>query len=319
MQLCGAKTRAGTPCKHEAGWGTQYSGVWRCKMHGGSEPHARVNGMVELARRERTALGAPMDIEPQDGILECIRIAAGEVREASDRIPDLAPEDIETLATWSTIRHEAMESIHRLLLRRPKGWPGGASGQNRRTAGDADRSRRTPERREQVRTTTDYLIDSVLVLLVLLQIRERTLTTKTLIRPLLIVGIAVANYLRGVPTAGNDLVLVAILAIVGGAIGLASAQTVIMRGGPDGEVLARAGWASAFFWVLGMGSRFAFIFWITHSGAASIADFSVQHAITGSAWTVALLAMAVCEVVARSALMAARRRRLHGRRAFEFA
>ncbi|MGO9753157.1 MAG: hypothetical protein ACLP22_16935 [Solirubrobacteraceae bacterium] len=101
--------------------------------------------------------------------------------------------------------------------------------------------------------------------------------------------------------------------------GLASAQTVIMRGGPDGEVLARAGWASAFFWVLGMGSRFAFIFWITHSGAASIADFSVQHAITGSAWTVALLAMAVCEVVARSALMAARRQRLHGRRAFEFA
>ncbi len=67
-------------------------------------------------------------------------------------------------------------------------------------------------------TTTDYLIDSVLVLLVLLQIKERTLTTKTLIRPLLIVGIAVANYLRGVPTAGNDLVLVAILAIVGGAM-----------------------------------------------------------------------------------------------------
>jgi len=63
----------------------------------------------------------------------------------------------------------------------------------------------------------------------------------------LIVGIAVANYLRGVPTPGNDLVLVAILAMVGGAIGLASAQTVIMRGGPDGEVLARAGWASAFF------------------------------------------------------------------------
>jgi len=51
-------------------------------------------------------------------------------------------------------------------------------------------------------------------------------------------------------------------------------------------VLARSGWASAFFWVLRMGSRFAFIFWITHSGAASIADFSVQHAITGSAWTV---------------------------------
>jgi hypothetical protein len=132
-------------------------------------------------------------------------------------------------------------------------------------------------------TTTDYLIDSVLVLLVLFQIKERSLTTKTLVRPLVIVGIAVANYLHGIPTAGNDLVLVAILALVGIAIGLASAETVLMRVGGDGDVLARAGWASGFFWVLGMGSRFAFIVWITHSGDSSIAHFSAQHTITASA------------------------------------
>ena len=36
---------------------------------------------------------------------------------------------------------------------------------------------------------TDYLIDSALVLLVLLQIKERTLTTQTIVRPLIIVGI----------------------------------------------------------------------------------------------------------------------------------
>jgi len=168
-------------------------------------------------------------------------------------------------------------------------------------------------------TTTDYLIDSTLVLLVLLQIKERNLTTKTLIRPLVIVAIAAANYVHGIPTAGNDLVLIAILAITGGAIGLASAQTVIMRVGTGGEVLARAGWASAFFWVLGMGSRFGFIFWITHSGSSTLGQFSVQHAITGSAWTVALLAMAVCEVASRSALMAARRERLRGTRAFQLA
>ena len=94
-------------------------------------------------------------------------------------------------------------------------------------------------------TTTDYLIDSLLVLLVLLQIKERTLTTQTLVRPLVIVGVAVANYLHGIPTAGNDLVLVTILALLGSAIGLASAQTVLMRVGTDGDVLARAGWASA--------------------------------------------------------------------------
>ncbi|MHB1836930.1 MAG: hypothetical protein ACYCXW_18430, partial [Solirubrobacteraceae bacterium] len=68
-------------------------------------------------------------------------------------------------------------------------------------------------------TITDYILDSALVLLVLLQIKERPLTNKSLLRPLLIVGIAAAIYLNGVPTAGNDLVLVGLLALIGGVIG----------------------------------------------------------------------------------------------------
>ena len=48
-----------------------------------------------------------------------------------------------------------------------------------------------------------------------------------------------------------------------------------MRRGADGEVLARAGWASAFFWVLGMGSRFAFLVWISHGG--SLVDRQLQR------------------------------------------
>lgn len=162
-------------------------------------------------------------------------------------------------------------------------------------------------------TSSDYLIDSALVLLVLMQIKERRLTTKTLIRPLVILGIAVANYLHGIPTAGNDLVLVGVLSIVGLVIGVASGQTLIMRPGRSGEVLARAGWASAFLWVLGMGSRFGFAVWSSHGGMSSIAHFSVQHSITsGEAWTVALLAMAVFEIVGRTALVAARRQRMQG-------
>jgi hypothetical protein len=158
---------------------------------------------------------------------------------------------------------------------------------------------------------TDYLMDSTLVLLVLFQIKERPLTTKTLLRPVIIVGIAVASYLNGIPTAGNDLVLLAVLALLGLAIGVASGQTVLMRRGQTGEVLARSGWASGFFWVLGMGSRFAFLVWTTHGGAHTIAQFSAQHSITSSeAWTVALLAMAVFEVCGRSLVQAARRHRL---------
>ncbi len=160
---------------------------------------------------------------------------------------------------------------------------------------------------------TDYLIDSALVLLVLLQIKERPLTTKALIRPMIIVGVAVLNYLHGIPTAGNDLVLIGVLATLGLLIGTASGQTVLMRRGADGEVLARARWMSGFFWVLGMGSRFAFLIWINNGGAATIGHFSAQHSITsGEAWTVALLAMAVFEVCGRSLLLSTRRQRIQG-------
>lgn len=34
-KYCGAKTRAGTPCKRPAGWGTNHVGTGRCKLHGG--------------------------------------------------------------------------------------------------------------------------------------------------------------------------------------------------------------------------------------------------------------------------------------------
>lgn len=155
---------------------------------------------------------------------------------------------------------------------------------------------------------TDYILDSALVLLVLLQIKERPLTDRSLLRPLVIVGVAAAIYLDGIPTAGNDLALVGLLAVTGGAIGIASGATVWLRQGRDGLVLARAGLAAAFLWVLGMGSRFAFAFWATHGGGSAIGSFSAHHAITGSeAWTAALLMMAVFEVCGRTLVLWLRR------------
>ncbi|MGH2874518.1 MAG: hypothetical protein ACRDL5_18920 [Solirubrobacteraceae bacterium] len=155
---------------------------------------------------------------------------------------------------------------------------------------------------------TDYILDSVLVLLVLLQIKERPLTDRSLLRPLVIVGIAVVVYMNGLPTAGNNLVLIGLLAAFGAAIGIASGVTVRLRPGRNGQVLARAGWAAAFLWVLGMGSRFAFAFWATHGGSSAIGQFSVQHAISGGqAWTAALLMMALLEVCGRTLALVIRR------------
>ena len=62
-----------------------------------------------------------------------------------------------------------------------------------------------------------------------------------------------------------------------------------------------------------MGSRFAFLVWITHGGSPTIAHFSAQNSITsGAAWTAALLGMAVFEVLGRSLTMALRRQQLIG-------
>ena len=41
MNICGAKTRGGTPCKLRAGQGTDHFGTGRCKFHGGASKGAK--------------------------------------------------------------------------------------------------------------------------------------------------------------------------------------------------------------------------------------------------------------------------------------
>jgi carotenoid cleavage dioxygenase-like enzyme len=75
-----------------------------------------------------------------------------------------------------------------------------------------------------------------------------------------------------------------------------------------GRLMARAGALSVVAWVLGMGSRFAFAYYAYHSGGPAIARFSASHHITGAQiWTTALVAMAFGQVLARVAVLQARR------------
>jgi hypothetical protein len=168
---------------------------------------------------------------------------------------------------------------------------------------------------------TTYIIDSALVLLVIIQMKERVLTNRALLRPVVILTIAVASYFKAFPTAGNDVPLILAVSAIGVVLGLASGATVIMGRNPEGQVTARAGLASAAFWVLGMGSRFAFAVWAASgSGSAHLASFSGQHHITSAeAFTVALLGMAVGEVLCRSLIMVLRRSQLRDQRALVLA
>jgi hypothetical protein len=90
---CGADTKAGGKCRKPAGWGTGHVGAGACRLHLGSTSNHELSGQVMLARREQAVMGMPLAIEPQGAILECIRIAAGEVAYASERIAALDAED----------------------------------------------------------------------------------------------------------------------------------------------------------------------------------------------------------------------------------
>jgi hypothetical protein len=74
-------------------------------------------------------------------------------------------------------------------------------------------------------TSADYTIDWALILVVLIQLKERRLTVAPLIRPFVIAGIAVLVYLRGIPTAGHDLLFLALAAVAALLIGTLPDQT----------------------------------------------------------------------------------------------
>src|SRR3984957_18273266 len=117
---------------------------------------------------------------------------------------------------------------------------------------------------------SDYLINAVLVLLVLRQVRETRLTWQILLLPVLIVIGAACYYLRSVPTAGNDLLLDVTLAAAGATLGGLCALFTRLRRGAAGTPLGRAGWVAAIFWVVGIGARMGFAYAAGHWGGPAI-------------------------------------------------
>jgi hypothetical protein len=160
-------------------------------------------------------------------------------------------------------------------------------------------------------SATDYIINAILVLLVLRQIRESRLDLVSLVLPVVLVGAAAAYYLHSVPTAGNDIALDLTLAAAGAILGVACALTTRMRRGADAVALARAGVVAAILWIVGIGARMGFALYSSHGGGPAIARFSIAHDITSSAaWVAALVMMALAEVIARLVTLRVRALRL---------
>lgn len=149
-------------------------------------------------------------------------------------------------------------------------------------------------------TTTDWIIDIALVLIVFRQLREERVSKATFIIPLAMITFAAKNYLHAIPTAGNDLALIALFAGAGAVFGLFGGLLTRVRT-LGGHVHIKATAGAAALWVTSMGFRLGFAVWSTHAtGAAQLTRFSVTHHITtGQAWVDALILMAFGEVVIR--------------------
>jgi hypothetical protein len=161
-------------------------------------------------------------------------------------------------------------------------------------------------------TITDYLINGIFVLVVLRQVRERRLDARSVIAPLALVVFVATHYVHAIPSQGGDLGLVGALTAAGLALGVLGGFTTHVRADEDGNSWARVGWAAGLLLVGGISARMVFVFALNHGAGPAIRSFSIVHHIGAAAWPVALVAMALCEVTARIAVVHLRGHRLTG-------
>ena len=159
-------------------------------------------------------------------------------------------------------------------------------------------------------TTFDYLLNIALVALVVLQMRGRPLDRRGLVLPLALVAWAASQYLHGIPTEGNDGLLVALGIGAGLALGISSARLTRLDVDEAGVPIARATLAAAALWVVGIGARMGFSLYMQHGGAPSVVRFSQAHHLTGAGWVTGMVLMAFVEVVSRTLILWIRSRTL---------
>jgi hypothetical protein len=90
-----------------------------------------------------------------------------------------------------------------------------------------------------------YLINAILVLMVVRQIREHSLDLRALAVPVLAVAAAAVMFLHSVPGGGNDLALELLGVSAGAAMGAVGGLATRLRRGADGRPAGPARWRPA--------------------------------------------------------------------------
>jgi hypothetical protein len=163
-------------------------------------------------------------------------------------------------------------------------------------------------------TTTEYLLNAALVLVVVRQVRGKRLIGAAIYVPLAICAYVGFTYLHSIPTSGNDLALILIGSIAGLTLGTLCGLFTLVYPDHDGVPFGRATGAAAALWILGVGSRIGFSLYAQHGGGATIEHFSIAHALSPDAWVAGFVLMAILEAVSRTVVLLVRAQRLSGGR-----
>ena len=141
----------------------------------------------------------------------------------------------------------------------------------------------------------------------------RKITTRRLLRPVIIAAVVAAFYLRGATGSGNGLWLE--LEAVGAGILLGLVASALMRVSvnPDGSAYSRAGVPYAVLWVAVVGARLWFAYGSNHEFSRQLGSWLFTERVTGDVLVDSLIFIAIAMLLTRTASLLVRSRTLRGR------
>jgi len=141
----------------------------------------------------------------------------------------------------------------------------------------------------------------------------RKITTRRLLRPVIIAAVVAAFYLRGASGSGNGLWLE--LAAVGAGILLGLVASALMRVSvnPDGSASAAPGFPMRLLWVAVVGARLWFAYGSNHEFSRQLGSWLVTERVTGDVLVDSLIFVAIAMLLTRTASLLVRSRMLRGR------
>jgi hypothetical protein len=142
---------------------------------------------------------------------------------------------------------------------------------------------------------------------------SRKITWFRLARPVVLAGVIIAFYLKGVAGSGSALALELGLAGLGIALGLAVGAIFRVSRDLDGFPRSQAGAWYAALWAVVIGGRIGFAYATSHSRA--LQAWLGTHHVTSAALTDARIFMAAGMLLARTCTLVVRSRRLPGQAA----